>query len=30
MPEISDEKIKTEMMDLHKAIYEKFGYEMKY
>lgn len=30
MPDISDEQIKTEMMDLHKSIYEKFGYEMKY
>ncbi len=30
MPDISDEQIKTEMMDLHKSIYDKFGYEMKY
>ena len=30
MPDISDEQIKTEMMELHKSIYEKFGYEMKY
>ncbi len=30
MPDISNEQIKTEMMDLHKAVYEKFGYEMKY
>ena len=30
MPEISDEKIKEEVMKLHTAVYEKFGYEMKY
>lgn len=30
MPELSDDKIKSEMMDLHQSIYEKFGYEMKY
>lgn len=30
MPEISDEKIKTELMTLNQAVYEKFGYEMKY
>jgi len=30
MPDLEDEKIKTEIMDLHTAIYEKFGYEMKY
>lgn len=30
MPDLSEEKIKTEVMDLHKVIYEKFGYEMKY
>ena len=30
MPDLSSEKIETEIMDLHKAIYEKFGYEMKY
>lgn len=30
MPDISDDQIKKEMMDLHKSIYEKFGYEMKY
>ena len=30
MPDLNDEKINTEIMDLHKAIYEKFGYEMKY
>ena len=30
MPEISDEKIKTELMTLNQTMYEKFGYEMKY
>ena len=30
MPDLDDEKIKTEIMNLHQAIYEKFGYEMKY
>ena len=30
MPSLSDEKIKTEVLDLHQAVYEKFGYEMKY
>lgn len=30
MPEITDEKIKTEVMDLHTSIYKKFEYEMKY
>lgn len=30
MPSINDEKLKKEIMDLHTAIYEKFGYEMKY
>ncbi|MGN1327669.1 MAG: delta-lactam-biosynthetic de-N-acetylase [Clostridia bacterium] len=30
MPDCSLETIKTEIMDLHTAIYEKFGYEMKY
>ena len=30
MPELSEEEIKKEVMDLHTAIYEKFGYEMKY
>lgn len=30
MPEISDEKIKTELMTLNQVVYEKFGYEMKY
>ena len=30
MPSISDEEIKTEIMELHQAVYEKYGYEMKY
>lgn len=30
MPEISDDEIKKELMDLNQAVYEKFGYEMKY
>ena len=30
MPDITNEQIQTEVMDLHKAVYEKFGYEMKY
>ena len=30
MPDLSEEKIKSEIMELHKSIYEKFGYEMKY
>ena len=30
MPDITDEEIKKEVMDLHIAIYQKFGYEMKY
>ena len=30
MPELTDEKITSEVMDLHKVIYEKFNYEMKY
>lgn len=30
MPEISNEQIQKEVMDLHTAIYQKFGYEMKY
>ena len=30
MPDITEEKINSEVMDLHKAIYEKFKYEMKY
>ena len=30
MPDLTDEKIESEIMDLHKAFYSKFGYEMKY
>ena len=30
MPDIDDQQIKDEIMNLHKAIYEKFGYEMVY
>ena len=30
MPEIDDEAIKKDVMDLHTAMYDKFGYEMKY
>ena len=30
MPELSDEEVKKEVMDLHTAVYQKFGYEMKY
>ena len=30
MPSCSLDTIKTEVMDLHSAVYEKFGYEMKY
>lgn len=30
MPSLDDEKLKTEVMNLHSAVYEKFGYEMTY
>ena len=30
MPEIDNEAIKKEVMELHTSVYEKFGYEMKY
>ena len=30
MPDIGDNKIKEEIMNLHTSIYEKTGYEMKY
>lgn len=30
MPELNEEQIKKEVMDLHQVIYDKFGYEMKY
>lgn len=30
MPDLTDEKVKEEVMNLHTAVYQKFGYEMKY
>ena len=30
MPDLSEEELKNEIMNLHTAVYEKFGYEMKY
>ncbi len=30
MPSLAEEEMKSEVMDLHTAIYQKFGYEMKY
>lgn len=30
MPSLTDEEVKTEIMTLHQAVYEKYGYEMKY
>lgn len=30
MPDLTDETVKSEVMDLHTAVYQKFGYEMKY
>lgn len=30
MPDLTDDKIKSEIQDLHIAVYNKFGYEMKY
>jgi len=30
MPDLEDEELKNEIMNLHSVIYEKFGYEMKY
>lgn len=30
MPDLSDEELKTELMNLNQTLYEKFGYEMKY
>lgn len=30
LPEISADEVKSEVMNLHTAIYEEFGYEMKY
>ena len=30
MPELTDEQIKKEVMDLHQAVYEKFAYDMRF
>ena len=30
MPSLSEKNLTAEMMNLHTAIYEKFGYEMRY
>ena len=30
MPDLTDEEVKNEIMNLHKAVYEKYNYEMKY
>lgn len=30
MPKLNEENIKSEVMELHQAMYEKYGYEMKY
>ena len=30
MPDLTDEELKKELMNLNQALYEKFGYEMKY
>lgn len=30
MPDLDDDKIKEEIMNLHTTVYEKFNYEMKY
>ena len=30
MPDLSDEEMKKEIMQLNQSLYEKFGYEMKY
>ena len=30
MPSLSNEEIEKEIMKLHKSVYEKFNYEMKY
>lgn len=30
MPDLSDDEVKSEVMNLHNAMYEKFNYEMKY
>ena len=30
MPDLGEEEIEKEVMDLHKSVYEKFGYDMEY
>ncbi len=30
LPELDENKLKEEVMKLHQAVYEKYGYEMKY
>ncbi len=30
MPDLTDEEIRTEVMELHQVVQQKFGYEMKY
>lgn len=30
MPDLSEEELKKELMDLNQSLYEKFGYEMRY
>ena len=30
MPDLTEEQIRKEIMELHQTIYEKFNYEMKY
>ena len=30
MPDLTEEEIRKEVMELHQVVYEKFGYEMKY
>lgn len=30
IPNLTDEQLKSELMDLHSVVYEKLGYEMKY
>ncbi len=30
MPSLTDDELKSEIVTLHQAVYEKYGYEMKY
>ena len=30
MPDLTDEKVNAEVMELHTKVFQKFGYEMKY